>query len=279
MDIVTFRTFLAAASTGSFAAAAQRVNASPSAVTERIKQLEFRLGARLFERSKKGCELTPAGIRFMGPAAQVIRAWEYGQHEAALPEEIKGSFAFGCQYALWTLVVKPWFKTISKDHPDIAFRASTGSPVRLNRDMADGILDMAILYDPVYRNNIVLEELFRDKLILVTATPDIPWRENYVRFRWGQGIGAKIALKLGTMPGAGLILDLGLQAIAWMIDEKSSGYVPARLCQAEIAAGNLYHVADSPEFDFPAYICWRTGVDGDIAKPLIESAKKFINGG
>lgn len=278
MDIVTFRTFLAAASTGSFAAAAQRVSASPSAVTERIKQLEYKLGSRLFERSKKGCELTPAGRRFLGPASKVIRAWEYGQHEAALPEEIRGSFAFGCQYALWTLVVKPWFKTICQEHPDIAFRAATGSPVRLNRDMSDGVLDMAILYDPVHRNNVITEELFQDKLILVTATPEIPWRENYVRIRWGQGIGAKISSKLGITPGVGLILDLGMQAISWIVEEQASGYAPARLCQANIEAGKLYHVPDSPEFDFPAYICWRPGVDGDIAMPLINSVKAFVNG-
>ncbi|MEH6759507.1 MAG: LysR family transcriptional regulator, partial [Parasphingorhabdus sp.] len=49
MDIIAFRTFLAAAETGSFAGAAQRVNASPSSVTERIKQLEHHLGARLFD--------------------------------------------------------------------------------------------------------------------------------------------------------------------------------------------------------------------------------------
>jgi LysR family transcriptional regulator, flagellar master operon regulator len=277
MDIATFRTFIAAAATGSFSGAAQRVNASPSAVTERIKQLEYRVGTRLFNRSKKGCSLTPAGRRFLEPATQILRSWDLGQYEAALPENIEGSFSFGCQYALWSAVVKPWFTETHHQNPNISFRVTTASPLRLNRDLADGQIEMAILYDPVHRGDTESEILFPDELVLVTATPDIPWQENYVRFRWGQGIGTKIASKLGATPGSGLMLDLGRLSVPWLIEERACGFIPARLCQDRIKQGKLTVVPDSPKFDFPAHICWRRDINSDIAKPLIDSARSFVN--
>lgn len=277
MDIATFRTFLAAATTGSFAAAAKRVNASPSAVTERIKQLEYRIGATLFERSKKGCTLTPAGRRFVEPATQIIRSWDIGQYEAALPENLSGSFSFGCQYALWTTVTKPWFTDIRKQNANTSFRVTTASASRLNQDLADGLIEMAILYDPVHRADIMSDVLFDDKMIMVTASPEVPWQENYVRFRWGQGIGTKIAANLGNTPGIGLMLDLGRLSVSWLIEEQASGYVPARLCERKIEEGKLFVVPESPVFDFPAYICWRRDINQDVGQPLVEAAKAFLS--
>ncbi|MEL7453751.1 MAG: LysR family transcriptional regulator, partial [Pseudomonadota bacterium] len=112
MDISTFQTFLAAAATGSFAGAAQHVNASPSSVTERIKQLEHRLGVKLFIRDKRGCRLTPEGKRFMEPARQAVRAWEVAKHDIALPDRFTRSLAFGGQYFLWDGGLMDWLAQV-----------------------------------------------------------------------------------------------------------------------------------------------------------------------
>src|SRR5690606_15581902 len=53
--------FLAVADCGSFSAAAERLGRVQSNVTARIRSLEQRLGATLFERGRRGAALTPAG--------------------------------------------------------------------------------------------------------------------------------------------------------------------------------------------------------------------------
>ena len=60
----------------SFTETANRLAISQPAISKTLKELEDLLEARLFERSRQGVELTPAGTRFMryaGPSVQALR--------------------------------------------------------------------------------------------------------------------------------------------------------------------------------------------------------------
>lgn len=57
--------FLEIARQGSLARAADILSISQPAISKTLKELEDLLEARLFERSRQGVELTPAGTRFM----------------------------------------------------------------------------------------------------------------------------------------------------------------------------------------------------------------------
>ena len=271
MDIVAFRTFLAAAETGSFAGAAQRINASPSSVTERIKQLEHLLGARLFDRDKRGCRLTAAGRKFMEPAQQSIRAWEIAQHVVSLPEQYARSIAIGGQYALWAAMLTGWLASVREILPDVAFRVTTGASRRLNRDIRDGFLDMVILYDPLFGRGIRSEKLFDDRLILVTGNDGDNWRDHYVRIEWGQNLGAEITSQLNIKPAAGLVLDLGNQSARWLIEQRMCGFMPQRLVQKHLDDGCLRRIENIPDFDYPAFVCWRNDIDPDLASDILRS--------
>lgn len=273
MDIVAFRTFLAAAETGSFAGAAQRINASPSSVTERIKQLEHLLGARLFDRDKRGCRLTAAGRKFMEPAQQSIRAWEIAQHVVSLPEQYARSIAIGGQYALWSAMLTGWLASVREILPDVAFRVTTGASRRLNRDIRDGFLDMVILYDPLFGRGIRSEKLFDDRLILVTGNDGDNWRDHYVRIEWGQNLGAEITSQLNIKPAAGLVLDLGNQSARWLIEQKMCGFMPQRLVRQHLDSGKLRRVNAIPDFDYPAFVCWRKDIDPDLVASILGSLK------
>ena len=276
MDIVTFRTFLAAAATGSFTAAAQRVHASPSSVTERIQLLEHRLGARLFDRDKRGCRLTGAGKRFLDPAMQAVRAWDVARHDIALPDEFTRSVAFGGQYALWNSFLGPWLGSIRATLSDVAFRVTAGASGRLSRDLAEGFLDMCVLYDPVFRRDIAAEKLFDDHLVLVSATADADWREKYVRIEWGQSLSVEIASRLELLPQAGLILDLGMQSAQWLVDHQMAGYMPARLVMGLVSQRKMQIVEDMPTFEYPAYACWRRDMNAQLAAELVRGLQDSV---
>lgn len=257
MDYQTARTFLAAAECGSFANAARRVHASPSTVTERIAQLEARLGNRLFIRDKRGCELTTAGERFVPSALAMVRAWDQGKEQAGLPSEFNASLSIGGQYSLWPLFLTDWLPIFRDQFPDIAVRAEIGVSSRLNREVIDGTMDIALLYDPILRNDVVVERLLDDRLIMVTADAHRDWRENYVRVKWGVGISSAIAAQLGIEPNPGLTLDLGVQAASFLQNHKATGYMPSRLVRTALDAGTLHPVANVPDFEYPAFVIWR----------------------
>lgn len=68
------KTFVAAAQTGSFGAAARRLKTTQPTVTRRIEDLELRLGARLFDRGLRGVSLTRAGELVYDRALTMQRA-------------------------------------------------------------------------------------------------------------------------------------------------------------------------------------------------------------
>src|SRR6476660_7671549 len=61
IDLSTLRVVVAAADLGSISAASERLQLAVAAASSRITALEASLGFRVFERSSRGVQLTPAG--------------------------------------------------------------------------------------------------------------------------------------------------------------------------------------------------------------------------
>ncbi|MBV1691355.1 LysR family transcriptional regulator [Novosphingobium sp. G106] len=277
MDVTVARTFLAAAATGSFVAAAKRVNASPPTVTERIKQLEHLLDVRLFDRDKRGCRLTPAGRRLIEPMQSFVRIWEQARARAAMPVRFERSIRVGGQHALWPSFLIPWLQEVRETFPQIAFRATAAAPAQLNRAIEDGDLDIAFLYAPVRLKGVRIEEIARDRLILVTADLGSNWQDNFVRVDWGESAKAELTARLGEFPAPGLELDLGVLAIDWIVETRASGYVPERLAWRYLKSGTLTAIADAPTMAFSPFVCWRSSLDKEIATRLVERAKWHLD--
>jgi len=68
---------------GSFAAAAQDVGLSPSAVSKLVLRLEQRLGARLFNRTTRKLALTAEGITYLKRSREILAAIEAAESEIA----------------------------------------------------------------------------------------------------------------------------------------------------------------------------------------------------
>lgn len=260
MDISSIETFLAAASAGSFLETSVRLRISPSAVTERVKQLEGALGVRLFERNRRGCMLTDEGQRFLPSAQQIAAAWEGGREEVRLPARFSSSVAIGGQHVLWHHGMIDWLTQWSSLHDDIAIRAVAGSPQRLNRDLASGEIDIAIMYDPVFASEIRYRTLLADELILVAAPDERPWPERFVRTKWGEGADARLAGEIGDRATTGMVLDLGMLAVRWLIEQRASGYVPRWMARTAIAEGDLTEIPDAPRVEHSLFMCWRRAV-------------------
>jgi DNA-binding transcriptional LysR family regulator len=65
-------TFREVARRGSFAAAAEALCFTPSAVSQQMAALEREVGAKLFERSQRGVRLTDAGERLLAHADALL---------------------------------------------------------------------------------------------------------------------------------------------------------------------------------------------------------------
>lgn len=76
IDQYLLRYFLAVAETGTFSRAALRVSVTQPTLSAGIAKLERELDARLFDRSRRGVTLTPAGSRFLVRARRIAAEYE-----------------------------------------------------------------------------------------------------------------------------------------------------------------------------------------------------------
>ena len=82
MEMRHLHAFLAVAEELHFTRAAHRLNVAQPAVSVAIRELEAEIGARLFERSRRRVQLTPAGEHFRKEAQEAIGGLNRAVHAA-----------------------------------------------------------------------------------------------------------------------------------------------------------------------------------------------------
>ena len=83
IELRHLRYFVAAAEYGSFRKAGASIGIQQSALSRRIRDLEYHLGAALFHRHSGGVTLTFAGQQFLRRARQILRNVGEGLHDIA----------------------------------------------------------------------------------------------------------------------------------------------------------------------------------------------------
>ncbi|SFR36454.1 DNA-binding transcriptional regulator, LysR family [Yoonia tamlensis] len=268
MDITLLKTFLEVAATGSFVSASERLFVTQSAVSLRIQRLEDSLGKPMFTRSKAGAELTNAGREFERYALSIIRVWEEARQQVAIPEGFTRSLTIGAQYSLWPRLGFRWMDRLQESAPDLNIRAELGQPDRLTRLLTEGIMQVGLLYMPQIRPGLIAKEVMNEELVLVASWPDadIDNLDNYVFVDWGPEFVGAHAQALPALTNPGLTLSLGAMAAEYIVNRRSSAYLPARYIKKYLDSGQLHLVADAPRFPYPIWAVWRDDLDPALTK-------------
>ncbi|WP_119459073.1 LysR family transcriptional regulator [Rhodospirillaceae bacterium SYSU D60014] len=258
MEILLIRTFSEVIATGSFVAAAERLNVTQSTVSMRIRALEEQLGCLLFLRSKAGARLTPAGTQFQRYARGIIRIWEQARLEVALPPGYRGQLRLGGQFTLWDGLLLKWLHWMRTAAPDIALRTEVGLSPGLMRQLLDGVLDIGVMYTPESSADLVVERLFDERFILVSTigTSTAPFEPGYVYVDWGPEFQAAHAAQYPDLPMPGMSTSLGALALRYILENGGSGYFPERVVRPFLQSGALKRVAKAPVFGRAAYLVY-----------------------
>ena len=163
MQLPSFRavmTFDVVARLGSISKAAEELNLTPSAVSHQISNIESHVGLKLFERTARGVELTPAGERYQKSVTAALTVIAAAAENARadrielLRIQVSPSFA-----ALWLM---PRLSRFRKEHPDIKVRLSAS---HVHSDFARSDTDIDIRYGLQTWSDLHTEAIFTEEIV------------------------------------------------------------------------------------------------------------------
>ena len=193
--------FLAVAEEGAISAAARRLGASPSAISQQVSGLEAALGAVLLDRGARPMGLTPAGAMFRRHAQVILNAEAEARAELALAD-LSGltTMRLGMIEDFDADVTPRLLSALADDLKGCRFLLETGASHRLLDQLEARALDVVVAAD--LGSEAVLEgwrevhPLLAEPFVAVrpkNAAADLPLVQYTARHLMGRQIAAHLA--------------------------------------------------------------------------------------
>ena len=144
MNTRFLETYVLLAQLRSFRATARALNATPAAVSMRIKSLEDDLGTELVDRSARGFQLTPGGEVLLGYARSVVTAAQSMLAAAAADHRLHGRVRIGVIETVVHSWLSNFMNQLAGDHPDLEIDLTVDTSLVLRKRLLDRELDLVV---------------------------------------------------------------------------------------------------------------------------------------
>lgn len=113
------RVFLTVAETGKIGLAAQKLKLDPTTLGRRIRRLEERLQATLFERTRAGQILTEAGDKLLAQAETMAQAARSIDEQMAAETGLSGTLRISVSEGFGSQFLTPYLGSFAQEHPNV----------------------------------------------------------------------------------------------------------------------------------------------------------------
>ena len=188
MELYQLKTFKAVAEEGNLTRAAGRLNASQPSVSAHIKSLEEEMGVRLFNRSRKGMQLTREGCGLLIKAEAVLSSMADLVSEARrMQGELSGCLRIGLNGNPVFLRTREFFSAMRCSHPAIALQLTNSNSQCIVKYLKLEVFDGGyVLWDEPHPE---IETIFLDNITTSIVAPPA-WGERLA----GGGLSATSGL-------------------------------------------------------------------------------------
>lgn len=156
---------------GSFSKAASALSIAQPALSRFIKRLEDDLRVQLLYRNGRGVQMTEAGERLLEHAKGILRGLSQAQTEIiALRGAPIGTVALAVPPMMGDALTIGLVKKFRSDYPMVALSLREGFAADALEWLANGLADVAVLYNPPNITTLLTEHILDDRLYLV-GTP------------------------------------------------------------------------------------------------------------
>ncbi len=152
------RYFIAVAEEGTVSGAAQSLSISQSAVTESIKELEADLGVTLFERHRRGLQITQKGHQFYRHATRILASVSDARRSfTGEAQGTSGELHLGVTSLVAGYVLSDLLARYRRVHPGVKVSAIEDNGDYLEHLLVGGELDVAVMVISNLRDRIALQ--------------------------------------------------------------------------------------------------------------------------
>lgn len=160
--------FLAAARNGSLRRAADELAVSQPTLTAQLARAEKTLGVTLFERTRSGARLTPAGRRLEPQARRVLEAMDELVAAAdANRGNGTGTYRLGVKATVGPYLLPRILTNLHSRYADLKLHVREDSVQRLEEGLLRGDYDMILTAQPLNSQELDAENLLREDIRLV----------------------------------------------------------------------------------------------------------------
>lgn len=171
VELRELRWAIIAAQHRSLRQAAETLKVRQSTLSRRLRELECRLGATLFERSSGGTRPTLAGQEFLEAAQRIIADVDAAFHRLKARSDGKnGRLTIGVSTSFSTGNLRATLIEYQRRYPEVDVRAADGPRDRLLSDLAINALDIVIAPGGSSGWNDRAQPLWSERVII--AVPD-----------------------------------------------------------------------------------------------------------
>ena len=169
MDASDLRVFEAVARLGGMNRAAAELHTVQSNVTARVRLLEEKLGAALFDRHSRGVALTEAGRRLLPYAQQIKLLLDDARRAVADNGTPGGKLTIGSLETTAAMRLSPLLSQYIAIYPQVDLVLRTGTTCELIDQVLGNHVEGAFVCGPVDHPELDSEAVFHEELVLTTA--------------------------------------------------------------------------------------------------------------
>jgi LysR family hydrogen peroxide-inducible transcriptional activator len=154
----------------SFRRAAHQLGMSQPSLSVQIRNLEATLGLSLVERRATGAELTPVGREALLHAEAALQAARaLGAFAASAQGRLSGRIRLGVSSTIGPYLLPGVVARLHRHHPDLRLLVRESAPTTLATELANGVHDAVLVQLPLRAEGCQVEELFRERLLVLLA--------------------------------------------------------------------------------------------------------------
>ncbi|MCA1408197.1 LysR family transcriptional regulator [Ensifer sp. IC3342] len=171
LPLSAIRIFESAARLGSFRAAAEELNLSPSAISHAIARLERDLGVSLFERTTRSVTLTLAGQTLLNHASNAFEELRRGIE--LVSSKSAQLLRLHCAPSFAAQVLSPRLPNFLKENPGVEVKVAASTTYAR---FVDGLYDADVVYgEPLNREDLIVVPL-GEEIVSPMCSPEMASR-------------------------------------------------------------------------------------------------------